>query len=293
MISLFYTKAKKIYKQKQNRKQEKKYLKDNRTWISNNSVLYDGANDECFIIGNGPSIKDFDFSLLKGKDIMTLNQIARNQNFDKLDIKYHFWADPMFFYEDENHNKAISDDMYVQMQKVISKNPICVVVSPLNNGVVKDLIKEGAKIYRYPAFSETNNELMRLEPRLSEVGPVFYNVMQYAIYSAICLGYKKIFLLGCEQTSLLTILNTKLNDATDTSNYGYVINKNEKERMIEHYKKCSVAKYLYQHAKMFDDFAWLRKLADINSVTIVNCTPKSLVDSFEHKELNDVLVNKK
>ena len=57
----------------------------------------------CFILGNGPSLKEVDFSLLGEEVVFTVNQLARNEKFDLLKSNYHFWADPSFFTEQDNN----------------------------------------------------------------------------------------------------------------------------------------------------------------------------------------------
>lgn len=295
--------VKKIFKQYLDKKRKKtiqkqlrKYEIDNKEWLNKNSVFNDSTKrEDCFIIGNGPSIQCFGFELLKDKDIFTVNQIARNNNFNKLNIKYHFWADPMFFYEDINHNKTISDDMYQQMISVVknNKNVKCFVTCKIENGVVQSLIKEGANIHRYPSFLGTKQYGNSFKPSLDRPMPGFYNVLQYAILSAIAMGYKKVFLLGSEQTGLLNVLNTKINEKAEENGHGYSLNEDEKRRMVNHYNKFSVSQFLYEHALMFDDFEWLKMLAEKLNIGIYNCTPKTLVDSFEKKDIYEVLGSKK
>ena len=57
----------------------------------------------CFILGNGPSLNNVNFSDLKDEYVFCVNQINRRPDFKELHSNFHFWADPNFF--DINLNK--------------------------------------------------------------------------------------------------------------------------------------------------------------------------------------------
>ena len=42
------------------------------------------AGKRCFILGNGPSLKDEDLSVLKDEYVFTVNQFARKENFEEV-----------------------------------------------------------------------------------------------------------------------------------------------------------------------------------------------------------------
>lgn len=248
-----------------------------------------GVKKRCFIIGNGPSINDLDFSRFAKEDVFTMNQISRNPRFAQLKPNYHFWADPYFFTEDENHGVGISNDLLNNMLQVArcNKEIKCIATAPPGNGVIRELAKE-TKVYSYVSFGGMESYSNQGALGLDHPGPGFNNVMQYAIYSALCMGYQSIYLLGSEQTSLLTVLETKLDGYAHTENYGYIVNPAESDRMIKNYQRSSVSVFLHEHAKMFDDFDRLNQMAIRQGSRIYLCTEKSLIDCFPFISLEEV-----
>ena len=243
-------------------------------------------------MGNGPSLKELDFELLKDEDVFTVNQITRNENFSKLHPKYHFWADPMFFYETPEHKPAISDEFYSKMIEVFNNNKDLTVfaVSKPTNGVCKQISKKH-KLNYYCSYGAVKDYLNK-SLDLSAPCPSFYNVLQYALYTAMVIGYKEIYLLGCEQSNLIMILSTLLHSQNNKYEYGYKITNEEGQRLVSQYNKFPVSVWLKEHSIMFKDFEYLKQIAINNGVAIYNCTKESLVKCFDFASIEDILNEK-
>lgn len=69
--------------------------------------------ERCFIIGNGPSLKKLDLSLLKDEYTITVNQSPRIENFKDLHTTYHLWVDERFFHlkQDNPNDMELLDVM--------------------------------------------------------------------------------------------------------------------------------------------------------------------------------------
>lgn len=283
MIKKYLAKREKTVFNKAKFNKEKRFKSE----LDKNIYLNNYATKErCFILGNGPSIRDVNFSIFKNEDIFTVNQISRHPDFEKITIKCHFWADPMFFEDDKNHNPTISDELFEYMAKIPEKNinSLLFVVADTNNGVVKKL-KEKYRVHHYVSYGcikSYNKE----DINLSKCLPGFNNVVQFAILTALAMGYKEIVLVGCEQTSLMNVLNGIIEKNASNKYYGYIISDKERNRMINQYNRYSVSLWLSQHAEMFKDFDELEKLSKEFGCKIYNTTEKTLCDSFEKKDLD-------
>lgn len=266
---------------------------ENQSVLEKNVTLNYSANKErCFIIGNGPSTKEVDFRLLKDEDVITVNQISRNPDFKELNIKYHFWCDPAFFAEDEDHNITVDDELLDYMYRIPENNPhaIAFVNRTFSNGVVRELAKRmEVRYYCFYKFFKDFPE--SFDVGLDKPSPAFHNVVQYATYSALCLGYKKIYLIGSEQTGIINTLNLLYektgNDAS--MQYSYSVSEKEAERMKKLMSQNTVSAYFQIYHEMFSDFERLNRLSTKLGAKIYNCTPKSLVDCFQFVDLQDVL----
>ena len=65
--------------------------------------LYEG--ERCFILGNGPSLKEQNIELLKHEYVFTVNQFCRNPISEVIKPNFHFWVDDLFFTVDRNKNE--------------------------------------------------------------------------------------------------------------------------------------------------------------------------------------------
>ena len=72
-------------------KNEKKELEKNEEFKNKH------LGKRCFIIGNGPSIKNVDLTLLSKEITFTVNQMPRMENFKNIQTNYHIWSDRRFF----------------------------------------------------------------------------------------------------------------------------------------------------------------------------------------------------
>ena len=68
-------------------------------------------NKRCFILGNGPSLKQLDFSILKDEYTFTVNQLFKNENFHKLETNFHVFTDMEFM---NCNNPVCCQDEYIQ-----------------------------------------------------------------------------------------------------------------------------------------------------------------------------------
>ena len=73
---------------------------DNRLEIilsQNNRFKNIHSGERCFILGNGPSLKNVDLSLLADEFVFTVNNFAFIDGFEKAKTNVHLWMDLAFF----------------------------------------------------------------------------------------------------------------------------------------------------------------------------------------------------
>lgn len=286
LMEAFYSSLK-----KHKAKRELKILiKNRKEELSYNGILDKSAKKEtCFIFGNGPSIADLDFSLFKDEDVFVVNQVSRYSDFSSLKVKYHVISDPIFFKDDEQHNPTIEQELLDKLLLVGKNNPECITfaASSKDNGVVKELNKY-SKVITFPFYSHME-DYPNLTSTLSKPLPWFNNVVQFSIFIAICLGYKKIYLLGCEQSTIISILKTKMEQNVDSNIYGCHLPQVEQERMQKLFNSQSLTSYLSMFSMMYHDFDLLNDFSLKNGVSIVNCTNVTLLESFKKGNINEIL----
>lgn len=272
----------------------KKYTRNNDFEIKliNENKKFKGihAGERCFILGNGPSLKNHDLSLLENEIVFTCNQIARNSEFNKIKTNYHFWADPIFFDLDEN--KPEDMELLATMKNVVTddNNPQCFFTMDSYNFVKKYNLDNELKIsYFKPALSFCDKFDMDMD--FSKFVPGFHTVVQYAVAMAIYMGFKDIYILGSEITGILTSINIRLqNNLKD--DYAYEISKNEKKRMMNRVDTVTFEQELNSFLNIFRDYRRLNEYCFSRNIKLINCTPGGLIESLPRMEFESILVSR-
>lgn len=245
--------------------------------------IYKGKR--CFILGNGPSLRDEDLSGLKNEIVFTVNGFMRAKElYDQVEPNYHFLFDPLYFKEE-------TTDYIMHDLKTIKET--------LSNGKNKPVIvmpygsKTKINIKKYTDVIYINDKLVFSsavkEYDISKSVERCSAVVHYAICFATYLGIKEIYLLGVEQTDILGLLNNLLN--IDEGIYVYEENKKD----IESRKKLiikeqhNLEKQLNSYARIFGDYIKLYERYKKMGISIYNCTDKSLVEVIPHVNLRAVL----
>jgi hypothetical protein len=222
--------------------------------------------ERCFIIGNGPSLKEQDLSLLSGEYVLTCNQIMRNPVFPSLRTNYHFWADPTFF--------ALSPDRPEDMELL----EVMLSVNTEGNKPVNFFAQEGFDFAKRFNLEEKLNIAFyahRLELtdkfnngiHFEKFTPNLHTVVHYAVAMAIYMGFSEIYLLGCDCTNVITAANTRLM-AGDGAEYAYKISENEKKRMMNRNNAISMEDELKSFYEVFKGYRVLRDICEKSGIKL-------------------------
>lgn len=270
----------KFFMQKFNNKETSNLLKKNHE-LKN---IHQGKR--CFILGNGPSLKKVDFDLLSEEYVFTVNQIARNENFSKLKTNYHFWADPAFF--NINENKPEDLELLNYMKKIKGdNNPISFFPIEQHNFIKKHKLDEtinvkyfSSKIKFYKGYKDDID--------FTKLIPGFGTVVQWAIIMAIYMGFKEIYLLGCDNTGIINNIKSFMKQ-NDDKDYAYKMTNNEKKRMENMVRQKDLKSYVKAYLSIIEGYEFLYEYTKRRDISLINCTIPSAIDSLPQKPLNKVL----
>lgn len=244
----------------------------------------------CFIVGNGPSLKMQDLSLLENEYVFTVNQAIRNENFVKMKSNFHFWADANFFIIDEN--KPEDMELLGTMKSVNKGNENIEVFFPLEQ---KDFVKkfELDKSLNVNYFSSAlcMTEKYRKKIDFTKAIPMYGTVVQWCIIAAIYMGFSEIYLLGCDNTSLMVTLKSALN-VNDDDDYAYHISENEKKRMENLIDRNGLESYTEAYLGTLKDYRIIYGYCRRNNISLVNCSAQTVIDSVPREKFEDVIDGK-
>lgn len=239
----------------------------------------------CFVLGNGPSIKELDFELLGNEDVFTVNQLARRNDYYLLNANFHVWADPIFFNADldkEENQELIKSFFQI---KTSSGSPICFLPIEAENFARTIKLSDAVDIRYF--YAHKNFDYCTEDIDLAKESYSFGTVVQYAIGIALYMGYSEIYLLGCEATGLLNFINSYLKK--EIKDYAYHISESESRRMLDVTKEYDMEHEFACWGTVFHQYKLLNSYCFNRGVKLINCTPESIIDSLEFMELSEVL----
>lgn len=260
--------------------------KDKRKLLKSNEKFKDiHSGKRCFILGNGPSLKDVDFSLLTDEYVFTVNQISRKEGFEKLKTNYHFWADPNFFKIDTS--KPEDAELLNAMKALRTPDNKPTVFFPMEQ---YDFVKKHGLDHIFDiAFFKSG---LKFHPDFESVDytkmvPSFGTVVQWCMTAAIYMGFEEIYLLGMDNTSIVANINAMMNNPV--TEYGYAVTENEKKRLEKMVSDNFLYVYASSYAQLLLDYINLYEVCTKKGIRLFNCTQKSAIDLIPHKKLEEVV----
>lgn len=260
--------------------------------LKNNRGLKDCHKGErCFVLGNGPSLKNDDLRKLENEFVFSVNQIARHPDFEHIKPTYHFWADPHFF---EINDSNPEDLELLEIMKNVNTNensPLCFFPIQQKSFVEKYKLDSILKInYFYSGLNFYDGFDESID--YTKAVPGFGTVVQWCITMAIYMGFSEIYLLGCDNTSLVTTIKSALKSNND-SDYVYNITENEKKRMESLLERTPLEAYIREYLNTFVGYRNLFYYCEKRSIKLVNCSSTTVIDSIPRDTLINVLKNNK
>ncbi len=152
----------------------------------------------------------------------------RNPIFKEIRTNYHFWTDPHFFEIDEEKPEDLELLNVMKSLNTDDNEPECFIPVEFIDSVKKHGIDKAMKGNYYSnRLTFYNNFSSNID--YTKFVPDFGTVVQSAITMAIYMGFKEIYLLGCDSTSMVTVINSALKQ-NDENDYAYAITQNGKKK---------------------------------------------------------------
>ncbi len=222
------------------------------------------AGERCFILGTGPSLSkltDCQIDNLKNELIFGVNSFYKAKIADHLNPTYYvlfdnlYWEEEMHFFEDV-------------LNKFKSKKPIFLTDYRARH-IVENLGVASETMFLYNKKYPINT----IDSELSKNMYIGQNVISTSILIAIKMGFKEIYLLGCDYNSFAT------------TNIEHCYNDADEKK----YNTENLAFYLKFYALTTRIHYLIAKHATNKGVKIVNITPGSLLDAYPRKDISTVI----
>lgn len=264
------------------RKHEALYKK-----IKSNSELKNiHFGKRCFIIGNGPSINEQNLELLQEEFVITVNQFPRNKQFEKVKTNLHVWADSLFFHIDKS---VPEDEELISVMKKVSlySNPL-IFYEAEGYELVNTTFPSTLSSARFFLQNHQKDYLDKSMYNLTNGIPHFSTVIHSAICISLYLGFKEIYLLGCDCTGLINIIETRNTKRRSSIQYSYDITPNELTRMVKNTAKRSVKDEIYAQYIMLQDYEYLYQYCTAMGVRLANATHGGILEGIPRVNFEDL-----
>ena len=233
------------------------------------------AGKRCFIVGNGPSVKHEDLSMLKNEIVFTVNDMYLYEQFSAMNTNYHLLFDPLYFSDIDNVIQKVNDKCAVPPTIVTSidgKEKMDGAVLPndilcLQSGIDIDYLKH------------VGLDITRLLP-------YYCTVIQYALSLAIEMGFSQIYLLGCDCTGIQNFIERKKGEMP--TSYCFEMSK-EDEARVSNSTMLSSEHAFFEWYHIFKSYRLLNEVAKVRNVEIVDLTADGILDVFAKNRLSNVL----
>ena len=230
----------------------KKLLKNNKNLKRN--------KDYCFILGNGPSLGKIDLLKLNDEDTFAVNYFYEHCP-DGFESKFFVAVDQVFY---KTEKKKYLTDLYKRRKNVtfILKSPA---YNMRNKWDMKRTFFVHPKLFQYGDFVScdcTSNMTACI------------NVVLQCIEIALYMGYKKIYLLGCDFSQYAEINSHHFYDTKNDDDRRNLTNMGDDARWayLVHYHHYALEKY-----------------AKLRGQEIVNLSEGSLIDAYRSESFENVL----
>lgn len=237
------------------------------------------TNKEAIIFGNGPSSSGFDINKIGNRTVFTVNYSSRTKNFSNLLSDFHVWADLGAF---EFSEKATLESITDQLDK--TKRTIFLPIESMAFINKHNIFTDKINYY----YSNRNlYEGDRLKQNLASNIHGFSNVIHWAIFLAINMGIKKIYLVGVESTNVLSQINFMFGSNSSVE-HSYSYNKDDLNSIKLGFEKFSMEDYAESFYLTLKHYRIIYEEAKKMGVDIINLTEKTLIDSIPKGKISDL-----
>ena len=250
------------------------------------------AGKRCFIVGNGPSLKMEDLSLLRDEIVFTVNQAARIPQFKSLKSNYHFCADNIFFRK--NGDQPEDPELFNVLFSETDHNSEIEYFFPFQQmGFIHGFhIDDKLNVnYYYPESFYTIYDGFHDSIDFTKPIPVFGTIIHTCICMAVYMGFSEIYLLGCDCTGIVGTIKSILHQ-NDDQDYAYSISNEEKTRMEKMLERRSYEEFLTNYTNSIIDYRRLCQYCRSRNISLVNCSGETVIKSIPRMRLADVLGGK-
>lgn len=225
------------------------------------------AGERCFILGTGPSLKNVtteQIEVLKNEIVFGTNSLYKVDIVSSLTPKYYALLDNLYW-EQWSHTFEEVVEKYKNKPPIFITDLRAKKIADKANSAEQHIIIHSKK---YPTKKMSDDLSINIFAAM--------NVVSNAILTASYMGFKKIYLMGCDYNAFCNSgRGHAYNDASELSQAKY-----------------NLAFYLRFYWITTEFHYLIEKLAKEKGVEIINLTEGSLLDAYRKQNFDEVIMLK-
>lgn len=269
---------------------ERRYADVNEILVKNRRYKNIHSNQRCFILGNGPSLNDIRFELLKDEITFTVNRLNLHPDYEKLHSNYHFITDEEVFglKNGRKLQNGFSEYAMEQIKSLRDKGRPTLFVPIEARSKMKKYKLDQMLCIRYFVNGRRFIDGYRNDDITKPV-PCFGSVVAYPIVWALYMGIKEIYMLGCDQTILRDVIESMLGNRIVNDHAYKGEEKMHEDGYRQYVKERGFTMYLQAEIelqKMYRQlYAWCRS----KGIKLYNLSSSTLIEGIPRKDFRDVI----
>jgi hypothetical protein len=246
----------------------KSLTQEERAIMRKNRVLNNRhAEERCFILATGPSIKKQDLKLLRGETCIALSNLFVHPDYKFIEPSYHCVA---------GYHKPIPKRGWAewlgQMESATDNASMFFSLADREDIERKGLFSK--RVIHYLQYGNLS-EIPRGELDITRCLPNPQSVTIMALEVALYMGFKNIYLLGCDHDWLLHL---------GTSQHFYEENQHALVRAgYDEWDGVDLGVQCQKYVRLWQQYRALWQIARRKSINIFNATEGGLLDVFPRK----------
>lgn len=253
------------------------YRYNNKDILNKNRILKNIANGKrAFLIATGPSIKSENLKLLKGEECFSISNFFLHEDINLVEPKVHFFAP---------YHKPLILEEYINWLKKADE------ILPESTSIAlghetKDIVDEHGifkkrKIYYIYLGIPYNEDVDITKPILSpQTGPLM--IIPFLLY----MGYKEIYLLGCD--------HNMLRDYGKTVEHFYKRSDDIRSNAADDLAWFDIIKHHDASKNIFVQYLYYKKIIEKkgNKTKIINLSKNSWLKFFPFDNLENLNIKR-
>lgn len=241
--------------------------------------------ERCFILATGPSVKNQDLRCLEKEFCIAVSQFFLHKDIKIISPNYHVLApshDP-FKFDDltkifDGFRQSYTNDItyFLGYYPYIYSNYNFLENHPQYKNSNQYFIDYSMS----KPLDESNyskNEIWKIDKSPFSIRTVIYSAIQIAIY----MGFKEIYLIGCD--------HDYLNDTNRVTNHHFY-KEEEGVSDVEHLSSFTTERWFEEYHFRWKQYRLIREYAESINCQIFNATEGGMLDVFPRKNLTEITI---